>query len=105
MVVTFVIYEIRRVVVRALAIADSKDAKPYRLRRPAVRGRRRDAAAATPRRRYVEFLMDTWRLWPIRVVLWALTMALVGRGVPVSRAVAATRPRRRCCGRSCLRPS
>ena len=21
--------------------------------------------------------MDTWRLWPIRVVLWALTMALV----------------------------
>mmetsp|Transcript_2990 Transcript_2990/g.8894 ORF Transcript_2990/g.8894 Transcript_2990/m.8894 type:complete len:321 (-) Transcript_2990:15-977(-) len=54
MVVTFVIYEIRRVVVRALAIADSKDAKPY-----------------------VEFLMDTWRLWPIRVVLWALTMALV----------------------------
>lgn len=54
MVVAFVIYEIRSVVVRALAIADSKDAKPY-----------------------VEKLMDTWRLWPIRVVLWVLTMALV----------------------------
>jgi hypothetical protein len=51
MVVAGVIYELRLVITRALAIADREDNK-----------------------KYVELVCDTYRHWPVRVVLWALVM-------------------------------
>ena len=51
MVVAGVIYELRLVITRALAIADREDNK-----------------------KYVELVCDTYRHWPVRVILWALVM-------------------------------
>ena len=45
------IYELRLVITRALAIADREDNK-----------------------KYVELVCDTYRHWPVRVILWALVM-------------------------------
>ncbi len=53
MVVAGVIYELRLVITRALAIADREDNK-----------------------KYVELVCDTYRHWPVRVVLWGLLMVM-----------------------------
>ena len=52
MVVAGVIYELRLVITRALAVADREDNK-----------------------KYVEVVCDTYRHWPVRAALWALLMA------------------------------
>ena len=53
MVVAGVIYELRLVITRALAIADREDNK-----------------------KYVELVCDTYRHWPVRVLLWGLLMVM-----------------------------